>query len=259
MDAYDVTDQRVLITGATAGIGKATAEGFAANGAQEVIITGRRDGRLNELAKRWNDRYEADIRFVAFDVRNKDEIDQLAQNEPDLFTVDTLVNNAGLARGKDPVQTGDVQDWEEMIDTNVKGLLYMTRKVLPHMVDREDGHVINLGSSSGRWLYPGGTVYCSTKFAVRAITEGTRMDIHGSNVRITNIEPGIVDTEFSHIRFRGDEDRAEQVYADTRALTPDDIADTILYSASRPDHVNIQELVIYPTDQAAPGMIHREP
>lgn len=258
MDRYDLSGLRVLVTGATAGIGKATARGFAENDADEVVITGRRQDRLDEQAKRWRDRYDATITTASFDLREKHQIDALADERPELFTVDVLVNNAGLARGKDAVHQADVRDWEEMIDTNVKGLLYMTRKVLPHMVDREDGHVINLGSSSGRWLYPGGTVYCATKFAVRAITEGTRMDVHGSNVRVTNIEPGIVETEFSEVRFRGDEERAEGVYDDTRPLTADDIADTILWSASRPEHVDIQELVIYPTDQAAPHMIARD-
>ncbi len=253
----NLAGKRVLVTGATAGIGQAAAEGFARADAEEVIITGRRNERLRELAKRWEENLPARITPVCFDVTDLDAIDELADEQPELFDVDILVNNAGLARGKDPVHEADIQDWEEMIDTNVKGLLYVTRRVLPNMVDAGEGTVVNLGSSSGRWLYPGGTVYCSTKFAVRAITEGTRMDVHGSGVRICNIEPGIVETEFSQVRFHGDDEAADQVYADTRPLTAEDVADAILYCASRPDHVDIQELVIYPTDQAAPGMIHR--
>lgn len=254
---YDVEGKRVLVTGASAGIGKATARGFAAAGAQEVIITGRREKRLTEQAKRWEDRHAATITPVAFDVRDRATIDRLAEQRPEMFEVDVLVNNAGLARGKDRLQNADLDDLEQMIDTNVKGLVYITRKVLARMVEEQDGHVVNLGSSSGRWVYPGGTVYCATKFAVRAITEGTRMDVHGSNVRVTNIEPGIVETEFSDVRFEDEDTRAAEVYEDTRALQAEDVADTILWSVSRPEHVDIQELVIYPTDQAAPHMIAR--
>jgi NADP-dependent 3-hydroxy acid dehydrogenase YdfG len=258
MSGYDVAGQRVLVTGATAGIGKATARQFAEQGASEVIVTGRREKRLTKLANVLEADTDAEVTPVSFDVRDREHIDELADERPDMFTVDVLVNNAGLARGKDAIHNADLNDVETMIDTNVKGLIYLTRKVLPHMVDRKDGHIVNLGSSSGRWVYPGGTVYCSTKFAVRAITEGTRMDVHGNNVRVTNIEPGIVDTEFSEVRFDGDTERAESVYEDTRPLTPNDVVDTILWSVSRPEHVNVQELVIYPTDQAAPGMVHRE-
>ncbi len=258
MPAYpDLSGKRVLVTGATAGIGQATAVGFVEHGADEVIITGRRQDRLDELAKRWNDEHATTVVPVAFDVTDRAAIDELKAERPELFEPDILVNNAGLARGVDPVHEAEIDDWEEMIDTNVKGLLYMTRKVMPAMVDRGSGHVVNLGSTAGRWVYPGGTVYCATKFAVRALTEGLRMDLHGSGVRVTNIEPGIVETEFSEVRFKGDEDRADQVYADTRPLVAEDIADSILWACSRPDHVDIQEVVIYPTDQAAPGQIHR--
>lgn len=256
--SYDASGRRVLVTGATAGIGEATARLLCQAGADEVIVTGRRRKRLEALAEDLEEASGASVRPVAFDVRNRDAIDALVDEKPSLLTVDVLVNNAGLARGKDPLHAARVEDWEEMIDTNVKGLLYMTRRVLPAMVEREDGHVVNVGSSSGRWIYPGGTVYCATKFAVRAITEGTRMDVHGSNVRVTNIEPGIVDTEFSDVRFRGDTEQARSVYEDTRALLPEDIADAIVWSITRPEHVNMQEIVVYPTDQADPRMIHRE-
>lgn len=254
----NLSGKRVLVTGATAGIGQATALGFVEHGAEEVIITGRRQDRLDELAKRWNDEHPTTVVPVAFDVTDRQAIEALADERPHLFEPDILVNNAGLARGVDPVHEAKVQDWEEMIDTNVKGLLYMTRKVTPAMAERGSGHVVNLGSTAGRWVYPGGTVYCATKHAVRALTEGTRMDLHGTGVRVTNIEPGIVETEFSEVRFKGDQARAAEVYEDTRPLYAEDIADSILWACSRPDHVDIQEVVIFPTDQASVRMIHRQ-
>lgn len=250
---------RVLVTGASSGIGAATAEAFCREGAKEVIVTGRRDDRLRDLAKDWSDRYDCDVAAVIHDVRDRAATEQLAQENPDLFDVDILVNNAGLARGTDPLQSANPSDWEEMMDTNVLGLLYMTRAVLPAMVRKGTGHIVNLGSVAGRWVYPGGGVYCASKHAVRALSEGLRMDLHGSGVRVSNIEPGMVETEFSLVRYHGDEARAKKVYADTRPLNATDIADTILWVCSRPPHVNIQELVIYPTDQAHVGMVHRRP
>ena len=250
---------RVLITGASSGIGAATAEAFCREGAKEVVVTGRRQDRLKELAQGWSDRYDCDVAAVIHDVRDRAATEQLARDNPGLFDVDILVNNAGLARGVDPMQEADPTDWEEMLDTNVLGLLYMTRSVVPAMLKKGAGHIVNLGSVAGRWVYPGGGVYAATKHAVRALSEGLRMDLHGSGIRVTNIEPGLVETEFSIVRFKGDEGRAKKVYADTRPLRPEDVADAVIWCCSRPAHVNVQELVLYPTDQAHVGMVHRRP
>lgn len=250
---------RVLITGASSGIGAATAEAFCRAGAHEVIVTGRREERLRELARGWSDRYDCNVAAVIHDVRDRAATEALARDNPNLFDVDILVNNAGLARGTDPVQTADPADWEDMMETNVLGLLSVTRQVVPHMVRKSAGHIVNLGSVAGRWVYPGGAVYAASKHAVRALSEGLRMDLHGTGIRVTNIEPGLVETEFSMVRFGGDEARAKKVYADTRPLLAADVADTILWCCSRPSHVNVQELVLYPTDQAHVGMVHRRP
>jgi 3-hydroxy acid dehydrogenase / malonic semialdehyde reductase len=250
---------RVLITGATAGIGAATAEAFCKAGAKEVIVTGRRDEKLRDLARDWSDIYDVDVAAMVFDVTDRTQVEELARDNPHLFDVDILVNNAGLARGTEPIQEADPADWEEMVATNVLGLLTMTRMVVPNMVRKGAGHIVNLGSVAGRWTYPGGGVYSATKAAVSKITEGLRMDLQGSGIRVTNIEPGLVETEFSIVRYRGDESRAKKVYADTRPLRPQDVADTILWCCDRPPHVNVQELVLYPTDQAHVGMVHRRP
>lgn len=255
----NLASTRVLVTGATSGIGAATAEAFCKAGAKEVIVTGRRQQQLKQLAEGWADRYDCNVAAIVHDVRDREATEALARENPGLFDVDILVNNAGLARGTDAMQAANTADWEEMMDTNVLGLLYMTRQVLPHMVRKSSGHIVNLGSVAGRWVYPGGGVYAASKHAVRALSEGLRMDLHGTGVRVTNIEPGLVETEFSLVRFNGDAARAKKVYADTRPLRPDDIADTILWCCTRPSHVNIQELVIYPTDQAHVGMVHRRP
>jgi 3-hydroxy acid dehydrogenase/malonic semialdehyde reductase len=250
---------RVLITGASAGIGAATAEAFCKAGAKEVIVTGRREEKLRDLARNWSDVYDVDVAAMVFDVTDREQVEELARDNPHLFDVDILVNNAGLARGTEPVQEADPADWEEMIATNVLGLLTMTRQVVPNMVRKGSGHIVNLGSVAGRWVYPGGAVYAASKAAVKTLTEGLRMDVQGSGVRVTNVEPGLVETEFSIVRYRGDEARAKKVYADTRPLTAEDVAETILWCCSRPPHVNVQELVLYPTDQAHVGMVHRRP
>jgi len=248
---------RVLVTGASAGIGAATAESFCRAGAKEVIAVARREERLQELAARWAEAHGADVTPVVLDVADRASVEALAKRHPRLFDADILVNNAGLARGTDPIQAAAAEDWEEMVRTNVLGLLYMTRLVAERMAGRGDGHIVNLGSVAGRWTYPGGGVYCATKSAVAALTEGLRMDLHGTGVRVTNIEPGLVDTEFSEVRFRGDRTRAAKVYADTRPLRAEDVADAIVWSCSRPAHVNVQEMVLFPTDQAGVTMVHR--
>lgn len=255
MSSFD--GKRILVTGASAGIGAATAEAFCREGAKEVIVTGRREELLKAAAASWADKYAADVAAMVCDVRDRQQIEELARDNPALFDVDILVNNAGLALGTDPIPTAQTGDWEEMIDTNVMGVLYMTRQVLPHMTKRGSGHIVNLGSVAGRWVYPGGGVYAASKAAVRVLSEGLRMDLHGTGIRVTNIEPGLVETDFSLVRFKGDAEKARKVYADTRALHAEDIAETILWCCTRPSHVNIQELVIYPTDQAHVGMVHR--
>lgn len=250
---------RVLITGATAGIGAATAEAFCKAGAKEVIAIGRREERLKELAQGWSEKYDIDVAAMVLDVADRVAVEEIARDNPHLFDVDILVNNAGLARGTDPLQSGSTEDWEEMFATNVLGLLTVTRQVVPKMLAKGSGHIVNLGSVAGRWTYAGGGVYCASKAAVRVLTEGLRMDVHGSGLRVTNIEPGLVETEFSLVRYRGDEERAKKVYAHTRPLTADDVAETILWCCQRPPHVNVQEIVLYPTDQAHVGMVHRTP
>ncbi|OQW48936.1 MAG: NAD(P)-dependent oxidoreductase [Proteobacteria bacterium SG_bin7] len=244
-----------IITGATAGIGEATAELLAIEG-YDLILTGRRKDRLEALAKRLGANGNS-ILPLCFDVSNKGEVESsIKEIEAKLSSVTILINNAGLALGTDLIPTADLADWDQMIDTNVKGLLYMTRLIVPHMIRNKSGHIINIGSVAGRWSYRGGAVYCATKFAVRAISEGLRMDIAGSGVRVTNIEPGMVDTEFSVVRF-GDEKRALAVYEGLEVLSAKDIAECILWTLTRPPHVNIQEMVVFPTDQAAVGQVHR--
>ncbi len=249
MDVLPFKGRRVLITGATAGIGAATAEAFCAQGASHVTIVGRREARLDDLAHRLADSHGTTVHPVVMDVRDVAQIRAMAKQHKRLFDVDVLVNNAGLARGTDPMQDARVEDWQEMIDTNVTGLLAVTRVALPALIERR-GHIVNLGSVAGRWTYPGGGVYCATKAAVSAITEGLRYDLQGTGVRVTNIEPGLVETEFSQVRFRGDTARAAKVYADADVLRPEDVADAITWSCARPAHVNIQEMVLYPTCQA---------
>lgn len=248
---------QVLVTGATAGIGRATAMAFAEEGA-DIVAVGRRSDRLKELRQEIEDGTDGSCTPVVLDVRDRDAIDELEEDRGwVLERTEVLVNNAGLAVGREGVHEADPDDLETMMETNVLGLLYVTRKVVPHMVDRGSGHVVNLGSVSGRWVYEGGTVYCATKHAVHAISEGLRLDVHGSGVRVTTIAPGLVETEFSVVRHRGDEERAEKVYEDMTPLVAEDIAECILWAVQRPAHVNIQELVVFPTDQSAITKVHR--
>ncbi|MES2963370.1 MAG: SDR family NAD(P)-dependent oxidoreductase [Bdellovibrionota bacterium] len=248
-----------LITGATSGIGLATAEALASRGAN-LVITGRRDAVLKEIASKLEKAHGVRVIPLAFDVGDtKQTISALDSLGAKAEELSILVNNAGLAKGSDPVHKLDLADVDEMIDTNVKGLLAVTRWCLPRFIARGEGHVVNVGSVAGRWTYPGGAVYCATKFAVRAISEGMRMDLLGTPVRVTNIEPGMVETGFSEVRFDGDKEKAKSVYKGMTPLTGTDIADTITWCLERPAHVNIQELVIYPTDQASVGnqYVHR--
>ena len=248
-----------FITGASSGIGAATARAFAVAG-YSLTLTGRRAERLDLLADRLHEAHGTTCTVVPVDLRDKASLAMLQQAHPELFDpVDVLVNNAGLARGTEPLQEGDPDEWDEVIDTNVKALLRVTRAVVPGMVRRGRGHVVNLGSTAGHWVYPGGAVYCASKHAVRAINEGLRMDVHGTGVRVTSIDPGMVETEFSEVRFRGDRERAAKVYEGFQPLRPEDVAETILWCVQRPAHVNVQELVLFPTAQSAVGMVKRAP
>lgn len=247
--------ERALVTGASSGIGLATAEALAAQKIN-LILVARRKERLDELAAKLKSTHGVDVETLVGDVRDK-ELPAKLSGLKSFSKIDVLVNNAGLARGLSKIQDGEIADWEEMIDTNVTALLRLTRAVLPDMLKNGKGHVVNLGSVSGRWVYPGGVVYCATKFAVRALSEGLRMDLFGTPIRVTNIEPGMVETEFSEVRLRNPE-KAKTVYKNASPMSAADIAECITWSLSRPAHVNIQEMVVYPTAQAHVTMVHRK-
>lgn len=246
-----------LITGASSGIGLATAKRLAAEGCS-LILAARRIEQLKEIAHELQTEFHCQVHCVELDVTQVKQVEEAFTSLPEAFkNIDILVNNAGLAAGLDPLQNGDPNDWDKMIDTNVKGLLYVTRQVLPLMLARNTGHIINLGSVAGHTVYPNGNVYCATKFAVNALTQGLRMDLFGSAIRVTTIDPGMVETDFSKIRFKGDEERANAVYRGLQALTPADIADTIYYVLTCPAHVNICEIILTPTAQVSAQMVHR--
>tara|TARA_R110000868_G_scaffold392875_1_gene663743 strand:+ start:54023 stop:54784 length:762 start_codon:yes stop_codon:yes gene_type:complete len=244
----------VFITGATSGIGKACAEQFSAIGAK-LIITGRRLDRLEQL----RDELDTDAQILNFDVCDREAVNTAIVNlPPEWQAIDVLVNNAGLAAGLDTIVDADPNDWDQMIDTNIKGLLSVTQAILPGMLERQRGHVLNISSIAGLEVYPKGNVYCATKFAVRALSQGLKMDCHGSPIRVTDIAPGAVETEFSNVRFKQDTQKADSVYHGFQPLAADDIANAVVYAATRPAHVDIRELVITPTAQSAATMIHRD-
>lgn len=248
----------VLITGATAGIGEASAHVFAREG-YNLILTGRREDRLEKLAEHLNDTYNIEIAILSFDVRNRQQVIENLEGLPEKWKmVDVLVNNAGLSQGLDPIQNGDVDDWETMIDTNIKGLLYVSRVVSNWMISNGKGHIINLGSIAGKEVYLNGNVYCATKHAVDALNKGMRVDLLSHGIKVTAIHPGAVETEFSEVRFKGDKERAKKVYDGFEPLIAQDIAETIWFVASRPAHVNINDLVIMPTAQATATNIFRK-
>lgn len=248
----------VFITGATAGFGKAIARKFAEHG-HDLIITGRRKELLEELAKELILNLNIEVLPLCFDVRKLNEVEHAINNLPEKWKkIDVLVNNAGLAVGLSPVHEAVIDDWERMIDTNVKGLLYMTRFVSPLMVARKQGHIINIGSVAGKEVYPLGNVYCGSKFAVDAITKGTRIDLVSHNIKVTHIAPGAANTEFSLVRFKGDKTRADNVYNGFQPLAPEDVADTVYYVTTLPAHVNINDLVLMPTAQANAVTIHKK-
>jgi 3-hydroxy acid dehydrogenase/malonic semialdehyde reductase len=251
-------DKIVFITGASSGIGKSCARGFAAEKAK-VLICARRDERLAKLAEEIKKEFGVPVHYFVLDVRNRTAVDKTLASLPQEWRpIDVLVNNAGLSRGLDKLHRGLHEDWEEMIDTNVKGLLSVTRAVLPGMVERGRGHVINIGSIAGHEVYSGGNVYCATKFAVRALSQGLRLDLSGTPIRVSEVSPGLVETEFSLVRFHGDGDRAAKVYQGLEPLTPDDIAEAVVWCATRPAHVNISEVVVMPTAQASTTLVHRK-
>jgi serine 3-dehydrogenase len=240
----------VLITGASSGIGAACAATFAKAG-KNLILLARREDRLVALAKQLIDKFSIEIAFFMIDIRQKQAVQDLMRQLPQTFkTVDVLINSAGLAKGIDPLQEGKPEDWDSMIDTNLKGLLYTTRALLPQMIAQGRGHIVNLGSVAGHWVYSRGNVYCATKAAVRALTEGLRFDLQGTGIRVTEISPGMVETEFSAVRYN-DVERGNAVYAGRKPLTAQDIAETVLWCVQRPAHVNIQEIIIFPTEQAS--------
>jgi len=247
-----------LVTGATSGFGLATARALAAEGCH-VAITGRRQDRLLEVEKEIAKTYGTKTLALRFDVREADQVQAALEGAPGLLQkLDVLVNNAGLALALDPLQSGDPDDWDQMIDTNVKGLLYVTRAVLPGMVERGRGHVVNVGSVAGHQTYAGGAVYSATKYAVRAITDALRYDVLGKGIRVSNVEPGLAETEFSEVRFKGDRTRAKAVYEGLTALHAEDVADAVVWCLTRPEHVNVQSVLILPTDQASAHAVNRK-
>ncbi len=252
-----LADQCILITGASSGIGTSCARFFAQAGAR-LILAARRKEKLQTLADELQTRYQTQTLLLCVDVQDRQAVMDAIEGLPATWkAIDVLINNAGLSRGLEKQYESSVQDWEEMIDTNIKGLLYVTRSVVPGMVARDRGHVVNIGSIAARQTYTGGSVYCATKAAVKSLSEGLKIDLLGTPVRVTNIEPGLVETEFSNVRFRGDETKAQSVYTGMTPLTPDDIADTVLFAVTRPAHVNISEIFVMPTDQSSVAHVHR--
>jgi len=247
----------VFITGASSGFGRACAEQFAAAG-YRLILNARRTERPEELRLALRDRYQSDVLLLPFDVRDKEAAREAIESIPPSWaSVDILINNAGLAAGRDHFQDGEISDWETMIDTNIKGLMYVTKFVVRGMIERNAGHIINVSSLAGQEVYPQGNIYCATKHAVTALSKGLRMDLLPYQIRVTNISPGLAETEFSVVRFKGDADKAKQVYAGYQPLSAQDIADVIFFAATRPPHVNLEEITILPTAQSDSRTVRR--
>lgn len=250
-------DKIVFVTGASAGIGQSCARAFARAEAR-LLLCARRSERLDEIERAIRSERECAVHSMQLDVRDREGVARAIEELPQEWrSIDILVNNAGLSRGLDPIQEGEIEDWEEMIDTNIKGLLYVSRAVLPGMIERGGGHVINIGSIAGHEVYPKGNVYCATKHAVGAITKGMQLDLLGTGVRVSTVDPGMVETEFSMVRFHGDTDRASAVYRGLTPLSPDDVADAVLYCATRPPHVNVHEMLLMPSAQASATLADR--
>lgn len=251
-------NKTIFITGASSGIGKACAELFASEGA-DLIISARRIERIEKLSEELSKKSGIKVYTIQMDVRNRKEVQEKISSIPNEFQkIDVLLNNAGLARGFNKIYEGNIDHWEEMIDTNIKGLLYVTRQILPSMIERKKGHIVNIGSTAGHEVYVNGNVYCATKFAVNALTQAIRLDVLDKNVKVSTIDPGMVMTEFSSVRFSGDEEKANKVYEGLKPLSPKDIAEVILFCITRPEHVNINEVILTPAAQASSNFIYRE-
>jgi 3-hydroxy acid dehydrogenase / malonic semialdehyde reductase len=252
-----LTNTIACITGASSGIGASCAQAFAADGASLLLFARRRE-RLTGIADELSQKYGVRVHAEALDVRDLAQVTSVFNALPDEWRqIDFLINNAGLARGLHKLYEGEVQDWEEMIDTNVKGLLYVSRTVVPWMVKRGTGFVVNIGSIAGHQVYPNGNVYCASKHAVKALSEGLKMDLLGTGVRVCSVDPGLVETEFSIVRFHGDERRAAQTYTNMKPLGPDDIADIVMFCVTRPPHVNVADVIVMPTAQASVSHVFR--
>ena len=253
-----IQKQVVLITGASSGIGASCAKMFAKEGVSLILAARRRD-KLEKVAKEIEQTNPCEIYLLELDVCDRHAVETSLASLPESWReVDILVNNAGLSRGLNELQSGEIQDWEEMIDTNIKGLLYVTRSLLPGMVERNRGHIINIGSIAGHEAYPGGNVYCATKAAVRTLSQGIKMDLLGTQVRVSCVDPGTVETDFSNVRFRGDTEKAKKVYQKMNPLTPDDVAEIVVFCATRPANVNLSEVLVLATDQSSATMVNRQ-
>jgi serine 3-dehydrogenase len=247
-----------FITGASAGIGKACAKVFARE-KSNLILTARRIDKLISLAKNLEKDYKIKVKCIGLDVRNYEQVEKMVNClDSNWKKIDILINNAGLSRGLDKIHEGKREDWDEMIDTNVKGLAYVTKFILTLMIKREKGHVINIGSTAGHDVYPAGNVYAATKFAVKALSQSTRYDVLDKGIKVTSVDPGMVETEFSIVRFRGDKERAKKVYSGIKPLSPKDVAETILFCATRPQNVNINQVILTPLYQASSTQVIRK-
>jgi len=254
---FDLKNRVVMITGATAGIGRSCAEAFAGAGAT-LVLAARRKNLLAGFSEELSSRFGTNVFSSALDVTRRGDVESFFASLPEGFReIDVLVNNAGLARGIDKLQDGSPDDWDETIDTNIKGLLYCSKCALKTMVARNSGHIINIGSLAGHEVYPGGNVYCATKYAIKGLTKALKLDLLGTAIRVSSVDPGMVETDFSKVRFKGDLERAKKVYANLTPLTPADVADAVLYCASRPAHVNINEVVMMPVDQSSTTAFNR--
>jgi len=254
----NLDNKNIFITGASSGIGKACAEVFTKQKAN-LVLTARRIEKLNELAQKLSGQTGVKIKCIELDVRDKKKVQEVISSlDGDWKNIDVLINNAGLARGFGKIYEGETDDWEEMIDTNIKGLLYVTRELVPLMVAREKGHIINIGSLAGHEVYPNGNVYAATKFAVNALSRSIRLDVIDKGIKVSSVDPGLVETEFSIVRFSGDEERAKNVYNGIEPLIAKDIAEAVLFCADRPAHVNINEVILTPVAQASATLVHRK-
>lgn len=247
-----------FITGATSGIGKATAQILASEG-YNLILCGRRSDRLESLKNELSNKSDDNVLTLSFDVRDKKAVDTAIENLPAPWeNIAVLINNAGNAHGFDPIQEGNVVDWDAMMDINVKGLLYVSKMIMPQMIKNKAGHIINIGSIAGKEVYPGGNVYCASKYAVDAITQGMRIDLNAYNIKVSGVNPGLVETEFSKVRFKGDEEKSSKVYEGFTPLTAHDVAEVIAFILSRPSHVNIADLLLLPTAQASSKIVNKK-